>query len=149
VGFGVVTLPQGGWIRDVFDIPSDGKILVQRVPRKATAECTMRDWEDSYRMFYGNPANGCFSPDERHRVMQQYLKPLLKSTKSALKVNDDELVIHLCGGDLFGERSDHCQAYQPPCAEYDLVIMRGRFSRVRVVYEDNLYPCLNESRRSI
>merc|ERR1719240_395251 len=133
----------------VFNAPegqsSDGFPVIQ-VKKVKKVKCKARGLARSFPYW---PANGngkdCFTQDERHRVMETYLKPLLKP--SNVVVDPEELVIHIRGGDLFTESSGlshYHEGSQPPCAAYDHVIEKVKFKKVRIVAADTLNPCAAE-----
>lgn len=121
------------------------QIFVKQLDKKAN--CTAPPGKFYPYFDYG--IGECFTTNERHRVMQTYLKPLLKQShamtmdEDLTKVDPKELVIHLRCGDIFKPNIRHGQTQQPPCAAYDKVIHREGFSKVRVIVNkksDN--PCL-------
>lgn len=55
---------------------------------------------------------------------------------------EDHLVIHLRGGDVFGDRKPASYG-QPPLAFYDLILNREKWSAVTVVHQDLKNPVLD------
>lgn len=93
------------------------------------------------------------STQDRYRVMQTYVKPLLEVPKDAFKDQQEELVIHIRSGDTLTQtkygRATVLEARQPPCAVYHKIIAEGvggkEFHHVRVITEqDRKSPCIQQ-----
>ena len=84
--------------------------------------------------------------DERYRLAQTRLRPLLDPAWWQGRVPDDELVVHLRGGDLFRPGWVHPSYVQPPLAFYRLAVAAALgaapLTGVRLVSEDRGNPCL-------
>ena len=100
------------------------------------------------RFFYRAPyaALAARPPDERYRVAQQRLRPLLDPAWWQGAVPDDELVVHLRGGDVFQAGWVHPAYVQPPLAYYRRAVLQAAadapLASVRLVSEDRSNPCL-------
>lgn len=90
---------------------------------------------------------------DRYRVMQTYVKPLLRVPKDPFKDRHEELVIHIRSGDTMTQtrfgNTVLLEARQPPCAVYHKIISKGvggkRFERVRIITEgDRGNPCIQQ-----
>jgi hypothetical protein len=91
-------------------------------------------------------AVGLRPPDERYRLAQMRLRPLLDPAWWQREVPDDELVVHLRGGDVFQPGWVHPSYIQPPLAFYRRAVaaaaLEAPLTRVRLVSEDRANPCL-------
>lgn len=138
-----------GGIYEAFDLPD--QIQVTKLDKGA--DCKARHpGSKSYpywgikRKHSGYLSSNCFTQDERHRVMQMYIRPHLKANSVPVG-DDDELVIHVRGGDLLDEESAELdiskftQASMPACAAYEKVINYYKFEKIRIVQSDNKNPC--------
>ena len=81
---------------------------------------------------------------ELHRIISKWVRPMLQIPVAP--VPDDELVVHIRSGDLFG--SNPHRAYgQPPLSFYTLIIealrKAGEIQRVCLVFEDAKNPCVS------
>lgn len=134
-------------VLNVFNLPD--YIAVRRVDKKE--QCHEMRKNEGYPFFdalYNSDGKTCFSAKERERVMQTYLLPLLKPNNAA--VDEDELVIHLRGGDMLGTdpltHQPH-RPHQPPCKAYAKVIHEKKYEKVRIVAsgsdrEMSDHPCM-------
>jgi len=95
---------------------------------------------------------------DHRRVMLKYIKPLLRHTFDAFRMDEDkdkdELIIHLRSGDAMSAKNQLCRApYNlPPCAYYDEIIRKGNagstFRHVRIITESDMEnPCVNTIRQ--
>lgn len=80
-------------------------------------------------------------------LAQRHARPLLDPTLWSAPAAEDELVIHLRGGDIFrSERPPHPDYVQPPLAFHrrcvEDALARG-FTRFRLVSEDRRNPCVD------
>jgi len=156
-----VVLPEGnkdktGGIYEAFDLPD--QIQVTKSDKKENCKAS-HPGSKSYpywgikRRHSAYLSANCFTQDERHRVMQMYIRPYLKAN-SVPDGDDDELVIHIRGGDLLDEESNELplsgkpldiskftQASMPACAAYEKVINYYKFEKIRIVQSDNKNPC--------
>lgn len=150
-----VVLPEGnkdktGGIYEAFDLPD--QIQVKKVV-EGKGDCkASHPGSKSYPYWginhkhSGAKTGRCFTQDERHRVMQMYIRPYLKANSVPVG-DDDELVIHVRGGDLLDEESSDLdiskftQASMPACAAYEKVINYYKFEKIRIVQSDNKNPC--------
>lgn len=81
---------------------------------------------------------------ENVETVRSHLRPYLRVPDLPL-LADDELVLHVRSGDLFGAKP-HSGYGQPPVAFYTQAIEQARlngFARVRVVAEDRLNPVVD------
>jgi hypothetical protein len=101
------------------------------------------DGDFHYRRQFGNVFAG-FDREAQYELCQNWLRPLLQFPHVVSPPADDELVIHLRSGDIFGSQP-HPNYRQPPLSFYQSVIQflkpRG-IDRVCLVYEDRGNPCI-------
>jgi hypothetical protein len=88
-------------------------------------------------------------PADYRRVLVHDILPLLpkEATKDRRKGSEDELIIHMRGGDAL-TTTDQLAALeieQPPCAFYDKIIREGNngrgYKEVRIIAQDYTNPC--------
>lgn len=138
-----------GGISEAFDLPD--QIQVKKVV-EGKGDCKASHPGSNSYPYWGikhkHSKGRCFTQDERHRVMQMYIRPYLKAN-SVPAGDDNELVIHVRGGDLLDEESAESsidtskftQASMPACAAYEKVINYYKFEKIRIVQSDNKNPC--------
>lgn len=100
--------------------------------------------------FYATPfaaALGTTDLQERHRIAQDVLFPMMDFANCPRNINEGELAIHIRSGDLFSRKVPHPDYVQPPLAFYrriiDKMLASGRIDRVCLVFEDRKNPCVN------
>lgn len=70
----------------------------------------------------------------RRRMCQQYIVPLLKLPKINLSLGENDLVIHVRGGDIFAR--PHHAYIQPPTFFYKEIVDSKNWNRIIVISED-------------
>jgi len=103
-------------------------------PRKmANAHCK---WSQDY--LHQSCTIG-FGKEHYRHALKTYAKRYLRNyaaRRCKEKQANDDLVIHLRGGDLADSDSDHPQSRMPPCSFYRHLITANGFQGVRLVVED-------------
>lgn len=98
-----------------------------------TSHTSEKVWEAWLLAFYRE-----LDMDERRRIAQQYLIPKLRLPKINISLGDNDLVIHVRGGDIF--RRPHSAYIQPPVAFYKEIIQSRKWNKIIVISEDNTNP---------
>lgn len=124
-----VKIPVEGPVHALFDLPAELEIQ----PRYLTkAACS---FEPNY--FYQSCTLGYEKQDYAHALLT-YVKPhLKKEVKQACQATyeaNQDLVIHLRGGDVAAKA--HPQGRMPPCSFYSHLISSYNFTTVKLVVED-------------
>jgi len=76
---------------------------------------------------------------ERREIIQKFIVPNLIIKPK--KINHDDLVIHLRGGDIFYR--GHYAYIQPPISFYKKIIEKQKWNNIYLVSEDDRNPCFN------
>ena len=75
---------------------------------------------------------------KRKEIALKYIVPKLKITPQ--KINNNALVIHIRGGDIFSR--GHYAYIQPPISFYEKIINSKKWEKIYLISEDNKNPCL-------
>ena len=139
------------------DGSTDGKpvypLVVKTAPGpESSVQCDQKVFHFKGNVMKSTPAFSCSgaSPLDFRRVLVHDILPLLvpAATTDHRKGSEDELVIHLRGGDAMSVTSYEAglEIEQPPCAMYDKIISQGNhgrgYSKVRIIAQDNTNPCV-------
>ena len=89
---------------------------------------------------------GTLGPEETREIVRTYIRPLFNRLPAQIPAKpDDELLIHIRSGDIFGTWVAP-QYPQPPLAFYRMVIDRllaeGRIASIKLVFENRLNPVI-------
>lgn len=139
------------------DGSTDGKavypVVVKTAPGpESTVQCDQKVFHFKGNVMAAQPAFSCSgaSPLDFRRVLVNNILPLLvpEATTDRRKGSEDELIIHLRGGDAMSTTTYEAglEIEQPPCALYDKIISEGNhgrgYSEVRIIAQDYTNPCV-------
>lgn len=82
-----------------------------------------------------------FNLEKNKNKIKQILNNIFKLPK-IIKYNSNVLHIHIRSGDIM-EKNKGQGMVQPPCIYYENEITKKKWSKVVIVSEDNLNPCIN------
>ncbi len=81
------------------------------------------------------------------KIAIKYIKPILKINFKKYIEEENNLYIHIRGGDIFSNEP-HPAYVQPPLNYYFNIINRNNFNLINVIYEDNSNPCVEELKKN-
>ena len=93
---------------------------------------------DKDNFFYAKKLGFHLSPCQMREIAQKYIVPILKINLDNSD-GSDEISIHLRGGDIM---ISHPKFIQPPMSYYKKILQENIYSKINIIHEDNLNPCL-------
>ena len=93
---------------------------------------------------------GSISSKQLAHVYAKLVRPMLTKflRKADSRIRPDDLVLHFRSGDVF-KRSPHSGYAQPPLSYYLAAVDREMPSRVWLVFENRLNPCIDAAKKAL